>query len=44
MGIVLAAIAGRADFDIVVFFAVAQLPMYILPALLKPLYGRLLKH
>ena len=42
MGIVLAAIAGRADFDIVVFFAVAQLPMYILPALLKPLYRRLL--
>ena len=44
MGIVLAAIAGRADFDIVVFFAVAQLPMYILPALLKPLYGRLLRN
>ncbi len=42
MGVVLAAIAGRADFDIVVFFAVAQLPMYILPALLKPLYRRLL--
>ncbi len=42
MGVVLAAIAGRADFDIIVFFAVAQLPMYILPALLKPLYRRLL--
>jgi len=42
MGLVLAVLADKADFDVVVFFAVGQLPMYILPALLKPLYRRLI--
>ncbi len=40
MGLVL---ADKADFDVVVFFAVGQLPMYILPALLRPLYRRLMR-
>lgn len=43
MGLVLAVLADKADFDVVVFFAVGQLPMYILPALLRPLYRRLMR-
>lgn len=43
MGMVLAVLADRADFDVVVFFAMAQVPMYTLPALLLPLYRRLLR-
>ncbi len=38
----LAVLADKADFDVVVFFAVGQLPMYILPALLRPIYRRML--
>ncbi len=38
MGIVLVALADRADFDTVMFFALGQIPMYILPAILGPLY------
>ena len=41
MGLVLVALADRASFDVTVFFALAQIPMYTLPALLKPLYARL---
>ena len=41
MGLVLVALEGRASFDVVVYFALAQIPMYTLPALLKPLYRRL---
>ncbi|CAG1000333.1 hypothetical protein BURK1_02810 [Burkholderiales bacterium] len=41
MGLVLVALEGRASFDVVVFFALAQIPMYTLPALLKPVYARL---
>ncbi len=43
MGLVVAVLADRADFDVVVFFAMAQVPMYTLPALLLPLYRRLLR-
>jgi BASS family bile acid:Na+ symporter len=43
MGLLLAAVPASADFDVVLFFAVAQLPMYMLPALLLPLYRRLLR-
>lgn len=43
MGLVLAVLADRADFDVVVFFAIGQIPMYTLPALLLPLYRRLLR-
>jgi len=42
MGLVMVALADRADFDVIVFFAMAQLPMYMLPALLTPVYRRLL--
>jgi len=40
MGIILVALADKADFDMVMFFALGQLPMYILPAVLSPLYRR----
>ena len=42
MGLVMVALADKADFDVIVFFAMAQLPMYMLPALLRPIYRRLL--
>ena len=41
MGLVLVALDGRASFDVTVFFALAQIPMYTLPALLRPVYSRL---
>lgn len=40
MGLVLVALEGRADFETTVFFALGQLPMYTLPALLGPVYRR----
>ena len=40
-GLVLVALQGRASFDVTVYFALAQIPMYTLPALLKPVYARL---
>ncbi len=42
MGLVMVALADKADFDVIVFFAMAQIPMYMLPALLTPVYSRLL--
>jgi BASS family bile acid:Na+ symporter len=42
MGLVLAVLADRADFDVVVFFAMAQFPMYMTPLFLMPLYRRLM--
>jgi BASS family bile acid:Na+ symporter len=42
MGLLLASLPASADFEIQMFFAVAQLPMFMLPALLAPLYRRLL--
>ncbi|MGP1255195.1 MAG: hypothetical protein ACTS10_12325 [Kiloniellales bacterium] len=42
MGLLLAALPPQADFDVVLFFALAQLPMYMLPFVLTPLYRRLL--
>jgi len=41
MGLLLAAFPPGTDTDVVLYFAVAQLPMYMLPALLLPLYRRL---
>ena len=38
MGLLLAALPPGSDFDVVLYFALAQLPMYMLPALLSPLY------
>ena len=43
MALLLAALAGAADFDVVLYFAVAQIPMYVLPAILAPAYRRLLR-
>jgi BASS family bile acid:Na+ symporter len=43
MGIILVALADKADFDTVMFFALGQLPMYILPALLGPLYRHVMR-
>lgn len=42
MGLMLAALPADADFDVILYFAVAQIPMYMLPAMTKPLYRRLL--
>ena len=41
MGLVLVALSGHASVEVTAFFALAQLPMYMLPALLEPLYRRL---
>lgn len=41
MGLMLVVLDGRAHFDTVIFFAMAQIPMYVLPALLLPVYRRL---
>lgn len=41
MGLVLVALADRGDPAILFFFAMAQFPMYMLPALLAPLYRRI---
>ncbi len=41
MGLVLVALGPDAGFELVAFFALAQIPMYVLPALLLPLYRRL---
>jgi BASS family bile acid:Na+ symporter len=41
MGLVLVALADEASFDTVMFFALGQIPMYMLPALLMPLYRRI---
>ena len=43
MALILATLPAEADSGIFLFFAVAQLPMYTLPALLRPLYLRLLR-
>ena len=42
MGLVLVALQGQAPFEVAVFFALAQLPMYMLPALQEPAYRRLM--
>ena len=44
MGLVLVTLADRADLDVVLYFAIAQIPMYMLPALLLPLYRRLMRN
>ena len=42
MGLVLVALEGKASFEVTVFFALAQIPMYTLPALMTRLYRRAL--
>jgi BASS family bile acid:Na+ symporter len=39
MGLVLVALQGQAPFEVTVFFALAQVPMYVLPALLRRAYA-----
>jgi BASS family bile acid:Na+ symporter len=41
MGLLLAALPAGADPGVALFFAVAQIPMYTLPALQKRLYQRI---
>lgn len=43
LGILLAALADAAAFELVVFVATAQIPIYTLPALQRPLYRRWLR-
>lgn len=42
MGLLLAVLPAGLHPDIALYFALAQFPIYILPALLKPLYGGLM--
>jgi BASS family bile acid:Na+ symporter len=42
MGLLLASLPPDSDPDVQLFFALAQLPMYTLPALALPIYKRLL--
>lgn len=42
MGLILAVLADRADFAVIAFFALAQLPMYMLPLVAVPIYKRLI--
>lgn len=42
MGLLLAALPPESDYDVVLFFALAQIPMYTLPALILPFYRRIL--
>lgn len=42
MGLMLAALPAERDADVLLFFAIAQLPMYMLPIVMVPLYKRLL--
>jgi len=42
MGLIFAVLPASVDPDIFLYFAMAQFPIYVLPALLRPLYGRLL--
>ena len=43
MGLLLAALPAEKDADVLLFFAIAQLPMYMLPVVMVPLYKRLLR-
>lgn len=43
MGLLLVVLPAGLHPDIALYFALAQFPVFILPAVLKPLYGRLLR-
>ena len=43
MGLILASLPPSANHEIVLFFALAQLPIYLLPALLRPVYRAILR-
>ena len=40
MGLLLATLPATGNSDVLLFFALAQLPIYMLPALLRPIYRR----
>ena len=42
LALLLAVLIDAADFDILVFFAIGQIPIFVLPALLAPVYRRLI--
>jgi BASS family bile acid:Na+ symporter len=42
MALILAVLADRAEMEVVIFFALAQLPMYMLPVVANRIYRRLL--
>lgn len=42
LALMMAALAGAAGPDLMLYFAIGQIPIYVLPALLSPLYRRLL--
>jgi BASS family bile acid:Na+ symporter len=42
MALLLAVLPAGVDPDIPLYFALGQLPIYIMPAILAPVYGRLL--
>ena len=42
MALVLAVLADKAQADVAIFFALAQLPMYMLPIIANRIYRRLL--
>lgn len=42
MGILLATLADTAPMDLVIYFAIAQLPMYMLPLFALPIYRRVI--
>jgi BASS family bile acid:Na+ symporter len=42
MGLMYLVLAGQASLDVLIFFAIGQVPMYFLPALLSPLVDRVL--
>jgi BASS family bile acid:Na+ symporter len=44
MGLVLVVLADKAHPDVAAYFALAQLPMFMLPALINPLYRRLARN
>ena len=43
LALLMAVLVDSAEFDVLLFFAVGQLPIYILPAALAPAYRRLLR-
>lgn len=43
LALLLAALADRAEFDVLVFFALGQIPIYVLPVLLAPAYRRFVR-
>ncbi len=44
LAIIIAVLPAGADPDIMTYFALAQFPIYIMPSLLKPVIGRILKN